>query len=72
MLANERKYQFRRRLLTVNRPDQADGSARPAADEYALSEGATLSIPRDEVIYTSRIVAMSFCEPRSWRDILSS
>ncbi len=53
MLNEEKKYEFRKRLLQVNRPDIRDWDAFLLADEYSLGARAKLYIPKDEIVYTA-------------------
>ncbi|GAA2432547.1 hypothetical protein GCM10010273_05820 [Streptomyces lavendulocolor] len=50
------------------------GPGVPDVDASALLLGTDGRVRSDEdfVFYNSRIVAMSFCEPRSWSIVLSS
>ena len=41
----EAPYAFRSRLVTVHRTDRRDRTARPAADEYAFTDGVQIVVP---------------------------
>ena len=43
----ENPYDFRKRLDVVHESGRRDPAAKPAADEFAITDGAVLSVPKD-------------------------
>ena len=59
--AAEAPYDFRKRLEVVHEAGRRDTSAKPAADEFVLADGAVVSVPADadEVM---ALAAKDFCD----------
>ncbi len=53
MLPQEKNFAFRQRMRQVNPPAVHTPGAQPTKQEFALSAGARLCIPQDEVLYTA-------------------
>lgn len=53
MLRKEKNYEFRKRMLNVNKAGMRDGNVNPTEDEFVIHSGMTVYIPQDEVVYTA-------------------
>lgn len=53
MLRKEDKYEFRKRMLKVNKFGMRHGDVKTTEDDFVIRSGMTVCIPRDEVVYTA-------------------
>ena len=61
MLRNEKPYDFRKRMLTVNKSDVYTGDKTPSENQFELKSGMIVSIPEGDVCYTAASDFSDFC-----------